>query len=167
MVQFTLPTVGDLKFPNTTDGYWEFPLKFSDRDVAFDVNVEDGEMTETLFERVKSFVVDAGGFDATARSAIRADFAGDPEGSSSLYLSHHADEFSGEERAQHFGSRDAKNLGVDQLLEAIHLKRIGLYPDSDDYVAVFDYTIDENATDYVLAVEFDETGAVIGVSMDS
>jgi hypothetical protein len=167
MVQFTLPTVGNLDFPNTTDGYWEFPLKFSGRDVEFDVNVEDGEMTETLLEKVKSFVVDAGRFDSTARSAIRADFAEDPEGSSSLYLSHHADEFSDEERAQHFGSRDAKSLGVEQLLKAIHLKRIGLYPDSDDYVAVFDYTIDEDATNYVLAVEFDEAGAVIGISMDS
>ena len=167
MVQFTLPTVGDLNFPNTTDGYWEFPLKFSNRDVAFDVNVEDGEMTETLFEKVKSFVVDAGRFDSIARSAIRADFAEDPEGSSSLYLSHHADEFSDEERAQYFGSGEARSLGVDQLLKAIHLKRIGLYPDSDDYVAVFDYTIDEDATDYVLAVQFDEAGAVIGISMDS
>jgi hypothetical protein len=70
MVQFTLPTVGNLDFPNTTDGYWEFPLKFSGRDVEFDVNVEDGEMTETLLEKVKSFVVDAGRFDSTARAVF-------------------------------------------------------------------------------------------------
>ena len=167
MFQFTLPTGGRLDFPNATDGYWEFSLRFADRDVAFDVNVENGQMTETLFERVEPFVVYTGRFDSTARSAIRVDFAESPDGSSSLYLGHHADEFSDEERAKHFGSRDAKNLGIRQLLNAIHLKRIGLYPDSDDPIAVFDYTIDEDATNYLLSIEFDEAGAVIGISMES
>jgi hypothetical protein len=32
---------------------------------------------------------------------------------------------------------------------------------------VFDYTIDEEATDYLLAVEFDSDGGVRGISMDS
>jgi len=32
---------------------------------------------------------------------------------------------------------------------------------------VFDYTIDEEATDYILAVEFNSDGEVVGISMDS
>jgi len=32
---------------------------------------------------------------------------------------------------------------------------------------VFDYTIDEEVTDYLLAVEFDGDGGVYGISMDS
>jgi len=167
MAQFTLQNVGTLDFPRAANGHWRFPLKFSGGDVTFDVNVEGREMTEILFEKVKFFVAEVDHFDSIARSAIRTDFAEDSEGSSHLYLRHHANELSDEEWAQHFGSRDAKSRGVDQLLMAIHLKRIGLYPGSDDYVAVFDYTIDEDPPDYVLAVEFDESGTVFGISMES
>jgi hypothetical protein len=124
-------------------------------------------MTQKMFDRVKTFLVDTSRFESLARSAVRAEYAEDPDGSSCLYLSHHAEEFSTEEMLTYFGTESADGLGVDQLLKAIHLKRIGLYPDSDDYVAVFDYTIDEDATDYVLAVQFDETGAPTGISMDS
>ncbi|WP_396268753.1 DUF2004 domain-containing protein, partial [Ideonella sp.] len=158
MIRFSFPSVGSLDFPNAPDGYWEFPLKFADRDVRLDVNVRDGQISVAMFEKVKPFVVDIARFDSAARSAIRVDFGEDSEGSSSLYLSHHAEEFSDEERAQHFGSRDVNSLGVEELLKAIHLKRIGLYPESDGYVAVFDYTIGEGATHYVLAIEFGATG---------
>jgi hypothetical protein len=167
MPQFILPTGGKLNFPSNKDGYWEFSLKFSDRELEVDVNVENGGMTETLFEKVKGFIANANRFDIVARLAIRANFTENLDGASRLYLSHHADELNDEERAQYFGSRDANKLGVEQLLKSIHLMRIGLYPDSEDYVAVFDYTIDEDATDYVLAVQFDEAGAVQDISMDS
>jgi len=167
MAQFTLPVVGTLDFPPATDGYWEFELEMAGRSIEFDFNVEEGEMSESMLDKVKSFIVDAVRFDSTARAAIQTEFADDPEGSSHLYLSHHADEFSDEEREKYFGSTDAESLGVDQLLNAIHLKRIGLYPNSDNYVAVFDYTIDEDATDYVLAIEFNDSGEVFGISMDS
>ena len=66
-----------------------------------------------------------------------------------------------------FGITDPDDLDIQHLLDALQLKRIGLYPDSEDLVAVFDYAIDEQATDYLLAVEFDGEGAVIGISMDS
>jgi hypothetical protein len=167
MTKFTISNVGTLDFPVETDGYWEFELEFADRAVEFDFNVEDGVMTEDLLEKVKSFVVDVARFDSVARNAIRSDYNNDSEGSSCLYLSHHAEEFSDKEIEQYFGSKNVESLGVDQLLNAIHLNRIGLYPDSEDYVAVFDYTIDADATDYILAVEFDKSGQVVGISMDS
>lgn len=167
MTKFTISNVGALEFPADTDGYWQFELEFAGRTVEFDFNVEDGAMTEALLEKVKSFVVDVSRFDLVARNAIRSDYSNDSEGSSCLYLSHHAEEFSDEEMAQYFGSKNVASLGVDQLLNAIHLNRIGLYPGSEDYVAVFDYTIDADATDYILAVEFDESGQVVGISMDS
>ena len=167
MALLTLPSIGTLDFPADTDGCWDFTLEFAGHTVPFDVNVDGCEMTQSLLDKVQFFVADAGRFEAIARSAIQADYADDPEGASSLYLSHHAEEFGDEENIKYFGSKDVATLGGAQLLKAIHLKRIGLYPDSEDYVAVFDYMIDEDASDYILAVEFDESGTVVGISMDS
>lgn len=167
MTTFELPEIGLLDFPVNTHGCWEFEIRVGADTVNLDINTDGDEMTESMFGKVKSFIVDAARFESLARNAIRADYLEDADGSSCLYLSHHAEEFSVEQRLKYFGAEATESLGVDQLLKAIQLKRIGLYPDSDDYVAVFDYSIDEDATNYVLAVEFDEAGAPIGVSMDS
>jgi hypothetical protein len=156
MSSFQLPSTGILEFPDDTDGHWEFEILVGVDTVKVDINTDADKMTAKMFNRVKTFLVDASRFESLARSAVRADYADDTEGSSCLYLSHHAEEFSTEERLKYFGSEIPDGLGGDQLQKAIHLKRIGLYPDSDDHIAVFDFTIDEDATDYVLAVQFDE-----------
>lgn len=136
-------------------------------DVPVDINVDGDAFTESMFEEIKDFISDAARFDEIARDAIKAEYAEKPEGTVSTYLSHHAEELSEKELLRIFGTAEPDDLGIDHLLDALQLKRIGLYPGSDRYSAVFDYTIDAEATDYVLAVEFDQDGEVFGISMDS
>lgn len=167
MASFDLSPIGRVDFANNSDGWWEFSLSRADEAIRVDFNVDGKEMTKPGFDLVKQFVENAAAFESAAREAIKADFASDPEGSSALYLSHHAENFDGDERLEYFGTKDTDALGVEHLLGSLHLQRIGLYPDSEDYVAVFDYSLDPDATQYILAVEFDSSGHVVGVSMDS
>ena len=167
MPSFELSPIGRVEFPSNPDGHWEFSLSRADHAVEVDFNLDDGEMTKQGFERVKQFVERVDAFESVARKAIEADFASDPDGSSALYLSHHAEELNADERLKYFGSKDTGALGVQQLLGSLHLRRIGLYPESEDYVAVFDYSLDPDVTQYILAVEFDSSGNVVGISMDS
>lgn len=167
MASFDLSPIGHVDFPNNSDGCWEFSLSRADGSVGVDFNVDGDEMTKQGFDRVKQFVEQADAFESSARKAIKADFASDPDGSSALYLSHHAENLDAEERLKYFGSKDTAALGVEHLLSSLHLQRIGLYPDSEDYVAVFDYSLDPDTTQYILAVEFDSSGRVVGISMDS
>jgi hypothetical protein len=120
-----------------------------------------------MLEAVKPFIADAARFDEIAREALRQEHHERPEGTVETYLSHHAEELGEKDLARIFGVDDPDDLTIGHLIDALQLKRIGLYPESDDYVAVFDFTIDEEATDYVLAVEFDPDGEVFGISMDS
>ena len=167
MPSFELKPIGRVDFPSNDDNYWDFSLPHADRSIEVDFNLEEGEMTKPRFDSVKKFVESAYSFESAARKAIEQDFAEDPESSSATYLSHHAEELSDEERLKYFGSKDASTLKVEHLLRSLHLQRIGLYPDSEDYVAVFDFSLDPNATQYILAVEFDASGEVVGVSMES
>lgn len=167
MASFELPPIGLVDFPRADDGYWEFELSFDGDAVRVDFNADGAELKKHAFDTVKQFVANASAFDAAARKAIRADFDADAEGSSALYLSHHAEEFTSEQRLEYFGAEDPGTLGVEHLLKSLRLQRIGLYPESEDYVAVFDYSVDEEATQYILAVEFDAAGTVVGISMDS
>jgi hypothetical protein len=136
-------------------------------EVPVDVNVDGAEPTKAQFATIREFFEDPARFDEIAREALRVEFTEKPEGTVSTYLSHHAEELSEKDLLRIFTTSDPDELTIDHLLDSLYLKRIGLYPDSDDYVAVFDFTIDEQATDYLLAVEFDAEGDVFGVSMDS
>lgn len=167
MPSFQLQPIGQVDFPSNGDNYWEFSLPLADRSIDVDFNLDEGEMTKPRFDLVKKFVEAAAAFESAARKAIEADFASDPDSESATYLSHHAEELSDEERLKYFGSKDASVLKVQHLLHSLHLQRIGLYPDSEDYVAVFDFSLDPEATQYILAVEFDASGESVGVSMES
>ena len=167
MATFEIPVVGAIDFPGGTGGYWQFDLPMRGGDVPVDINVDGDAFTRELLEEIKGFISDAVRFDEIARDAFKAEHAEKPEGTVGTYLSHHAEELSEKELLRIFGTANPDDLNIDYLLDALQLKRIGLYPGSEDFVAVFDYTIDEEATDYILAVEYDRDGEVFGISMDS
>jgi Protein of unknown function (DUF2004) len=167
MATFDIPGVGAIDFPKGTNGYWEFALPMRSGDVPVDINADGDEFTQSMFDEIKAFISDAARFDEIARDAFKAEYTEKPEGTIATYLSHHAEELGEKDLLRIFGTADPDDLGIDHLLDALQLKRIGLYPESDGFAAVFDYSIDEEATDYILAMEFDRDGEVIGISMDS
>jgi len=93
------------------------------------------------------FTRDAAHFDGVARAAIAAD-----HDNVTLYVEHHVAEL---------------HLEAPQVLEKLVLARIGLYPQRPSRLAVFDYTLDGNVTQYVLAVAFDKAGSVVAIDMES
>src|SRR6185503_4513101 len=167
MPTFELPVVGAVEFPGGTGGHWQFALPMRGGDVPVDINAGGDTFTKEMLAEIHGFIADAARFDEIARDAFKAEFAEKPEGTVGIYLSHHAEELGEKDLLRIFGTADPDDLGIDHLLDALQLKRIGLYPGSEGYCAVFDYTIDEEVTDYLLAVEFDGDGGVYGISMDS
>jgi hypothetical protein len=167
MPTFEIPQVGAVDFPGGTGGYWQFALPMRSGDVPVDINVEGDAFTRDMLDEIKTFISDAARFDEIARDAFKAEFNEKPEGNVGTYLSHHAEELGEKELLRIFGTPDPDDLSIEHLLDALQLKRIGLYPGSEDLAAVFDYTIDDEATDYILAMEFDRDGEVFGISMDS
>ncbi len=167
MPTFDIPVVGPVEFTNGTNGYWQFELPMRGGDVPVDINSDEDAFTESLLAEIHDFIADAARFDEIARDAFKAEFTEKPEGTVGTYLGHHAEELGEKDLLRIFGITDPDDLDIQHLLDALQLKRIGLYPGSEDVLAVIDYTIDEEATDYILAVEFDGDGEVYGISMDS
>ena len=99
-----------------------------------------------------AFVRKASGYDAAARAALAADY-GREDSDVVLYIEHHASE-----------------LGLpddDSWLATLVLRGINLYPGDMSRMAVFDYTLPDEATQYVLAVAFDDAGSVVSIDMES
>jgi hypothetical protein len=167
MPTFEIPAVGAVEFPSGTNGHWRFSLPTRGGDVPVDINTGSDSFTKEMLAEIQPFIEDAARFDEIARDAFRTEFAEKPEGTVGTYLSHHAEELGEKDLLRIFGTAEPDDLDIHHLLEALQLERIGLYPGSEDYSAVFDYTIDAEATDYILAVEFDADGELFGISMDS
>ena len=53
------------------------------------------------------------------------------------------------------------------LLKKLHLVRVGLYPDSKDQFAIFDYSIGKELTNYLVVINTDENGNLEYMTMES
>jgi hypothetical protein len=130
-------------------------ITFAGHPVRFGLTIDTGAAPEDL-KGLPQRPEDLVALDRAARAAILEDAQSDDEEASALpYLEHHQDLF-GPEAA----SPEAK-------LSRLVLVNVALYPESEDGRVMLDYSIDPDATDYVLCVYFDPEGQPIGVNMES
>ena len=53
------------------------------------------------------------------------------------------------------------------MRKLLHLNRIGFYPHDAQHYAVFDYTLGEEYTDYLLVVVLNDAGEIEYITMES
>jgi Protein of unknown function (DUF2004) len=178
MATFDLPVLGPTDFAPSSEGCWDFQLEIPSGPVAVDVNLALGqEMTAEMISRMAPFFAGLASFDSLARAALKADYEKGEAGQAREFLAFHIEEFTEAERERWFGPDDPDSLGVDHLLAALRLDRMGLYPEQPEKIAVFDYVIgrrfrDEDGkfivdSDEILCVNFDADGKLSHVSWES
>jgi hypothetical protein len=147
--------------------YWKKMLRLADHDVAVDMTIEDpAEATPELLDRAALLVARLSHFDALARAGLRHSYDEDPDSAVALYVTHHLEELSAETLAAIFDkAKDA--VTVEDVLSRLLLRRVGSYPAKAGGSATLDYTIVADESQYVLAVQLDETGDVIAIEMES
>lgn len=102
--------------------------------------------------------------ETTARAAIKQSFGtGDDESGTDLFVSHHLDELDGKYWHKHLGTSSPEPIRILDILEL----RSHWGDDDDNGLDVFDFTLPDDVTDYVISVRFDETGKVEDISMES
>ena len=96
-----------------------------------------------------------------ARAQISAVYGTpDDEFGATLFVSHHLDEIDASYWVEHTGQAKPDAQQVLQLLE------LRLDPEEDE-IDILDFTLPGAVTNYVICVEFDGSGNVTGVSMES
>ncbi|MEM9403485.1 MAG: DUF2004 domain-containing protein [Pseudomonadota bacterium] len=99
--------------------------------------------------------------EASARAHIDATYGTvDNESGASLFVSHHLDELDSTYWHEHTGSGEPD---AHQVLRMLVLLR----DPEEEAIDFLDFTLPGGVSDYVLSVEFNETGDVIGVSIES
>lgn len=99
-----------------------------------------------------------------ALAAIKRTFGTEVgEFGANLFASHHLDELDSDYWQKHLGSKKPDPVRVLDILEL----RSHWGDDEDDGIEVFDFTLPDDITDYVISVRFDEAGEVEEISMES
>jgi hypothetical protein len=100
--------------------------------------------------------------ETSARAAIKRAFgAGDDEAGVSLFVLHHLEEIDADYWKKHFSTDRPDPL---RILDALVLRS---HWGGHDEINTFDFTLPEEATNYVISVGFDGAGEVSGISMES
>lgn len=99
-----------------------------------------------------------------ARAAIKQT-VGTPEGEygADLFASHHIEELDGDYWQKHLGTSHPEPAQVLDLLQL----RSHWGDDDENGLDVFDFTLPDDVTNYVVSVRFDAAGAVEEISMES
>lgn len=100
-----------------------------------------------------------------ALAAIKLSFGTEEaEYGANLFVEHHQDdEADGDYWQKHLGTRNPAPASILDILEL----RSHWSDDDEDGIQIFDFTLPDGATNYVISVRFDADGKVEEISMES
>ena len=157
-----LPYFGEIHVELTdevTNLDWNVEVELLNQAVNLDLEVMSEDIDVSF---LKDFLSNLPTKVQLAQKALENDYQNGKE--VKFYLQHHLEEFDEEELASL--EIDTLNNPIEQLFKQLHLTDISISFDEEWFVN-FDFTIDEELTNYLLAVSFDEEGVVSDIAMES
>ena len=166
MANIKLPHFGVLD-PSSLEGYYDVDIDFNNTEIQIDLNFEKGTIDVKRLEIVKQFIENVRIHDLNNRKYIQDDYDDEEGDTVRSYMEHHLEELATDDLDELIGqgvkSADRSKL----LLKKLQLVRVGLYPDSEDQFAIFDYSIGKDLTNYLVVINTDENGNLDYMTMES
>ena len=164
MNHYELPIFGKINLDQVED-YMVKDIMLDGRDISIDLNFDNLKVKESLVTPLVDFIDKLHVHMDAALLKIREDFIAG--GEVLEYIEHHTEEVEADEMDALLKNAD-KNLSKEkQLLSVLHLKRIGLYPDSDSNFSTYDFTLGQDFTNYLIVVNMDKDGTIREIVMES
>lgn len=166
MASYALPHFGEIDLSNL-DEYYDAEIDFNGEEIGIDLNFENKTIDKKKMDVVKGFIDKIADFDKKNKKYIENDYADEDGDTVKTYIEHHLEEI---DKTALAGLLDFNNKSVTpekQLLKALRLVRVGLYPDSEDQFAIFDYSIGKDLTDYLVVINTDKNGKLDYMTMES
>ena len=116
---------------------------------------------------VKKIIDNITRLDKQNKVYIDNDFNDEDGDTVRFYLEHHLEEVDKEELSTLIDFDDKSTEPEKQLLDKLRLVRIGLYPDNDENFAVFDYSLGESFTNYLVVINLNIKGKLDYMTMES
>ena len=166
MADYTLPYFGNLSTDNLEE-YYAVNIAFNGTEIQLDLNFEEKTIDLTTMDNAKKLLETIGEFDAQNQKYLRDDYHDEDGDTVKLYLEHHLAEVAKEELSTLINFDDKTIEPEKQLLAQLQLVRVGLYLHEEESFAIFDYSIGEEITDYLVVVKTDMDGTLDYMVMES
>ena len=166
MASIKLPYFGNLD-SESLEAYCDVDIDFNNSEVQIDLNFERTSIDIKRLEIVKQFIENIRIHDLNNKKYIQNDFDEKDGDTVRFYLEHHLEELASDDLNNLIGSNFKSTEQPAQLLKKLHLVRVGLYPDSEDQFAIFDYSIGKELTNYLVVINTDENGNLDYMTMES
>ena len=161
-----LPHFGKLPTENLEE-YYDVDIDFKGNQIQIDLNFDSKTIDASTFEKIKKVIENIEKFDEQNKKYILQDYNDEEGDTVKFYLEHHLDEVEKEELSALINFDDTANEPEKQLLNKLKMVRVGLYPNDKDNFAIFDYSIGQEITNYLVVINTDENGALDFMSMES
>ena len=166
MATIKLPHFGSLD-PDSLEEYYDIDIPFNDTEIQIDLNFEQITIDAKRLDVAAKFIGNIRIHDLNNKKYIEKDF-NDPGGDTvKFYLEHHLEDLGEEELSGLIDLKSRSSDHIKQLFKKLHLVRVGLYPDSVDQFAIFDYSIGKELTQYLIVINADENGNIEYMTMES
>ena len=149
--------------PDNLNDYYTTEIDFQGRMVPLDINFDEYAIDRQKLEAVEPFVANPGLYHDKAVAAMQQDYL-----SGTIvkpYLEEHLNLFTHQSSAAEPATITGE--GSTKQIAQLYLKRIGFYPENENEFAVFDYTINEEETQYLIVVNFKKDGEIDNLTMES
>lgn len=139
--------------------YYEAQISFQNHTVRLDINFDEYTIDQLKLEAIENFVANLNSYHQKAVEAMQQDIlTGDVV---KHYIKEHEPLFA------KYREADSKSGSEAEEIAGLYLKRIGFYPENENQFAVFDYTIDEKSTQYLVVANFKRDGEIDNLTMES
>ena len=151
---------GEIDFERLEEWYeTELELNGKTVEVSITVSTKTNSLDKNDIQRVEDYVENLQSNEASIRLLIQEDFRG--KGETKNYIDTQIEYQDKEDIADLIKAADKKLSKKEKLLSVLTLLRIVFYPEKEDKIfAVFDYTINEELTDDLLAVKLRKDNGV-------
>ncbi len=151
---------------NKTEEYIDILIEINENEVSIDLNIIEEKISEETIQPTIKFLDNLSGIEKIAHKQVLLDFQNGNIVKD--YIEHHIGEFNDEElKSLGIESTDSSENKKQKFLNKIHLKRIGIYPEEWDSLAIFDYTINDDLTQYLIVLKFDSNGKFVDIYTES
>ena len=166
MASIKLPHFGILD-SDSLDEYYDVEIDFNGQEIQIDLNFANKTIDIQRLETAKQFIENIRIHDLNNKKYIQQDFNDEDGDTVRFYLEHHLEELASDDLNNLIGADFKSAEQSAQLLNKLHLVRVGLYPDSEDQFAIFDYSIGKELTNYLVVINTDENGNLDYMTMES
>lgn len=166
MPKTTLPYFGEID-TESLESFYDVVVEIDGKELDLDLNFENTQIDNNNLLKIEQFLGRIQKLDKLNKNHIKEDY-NDPDGEVIVdYIEHHLETFDKEDLTSIIDIENSETPPGTQLLNALHLVRVGLYPETNDQFAIFDYSIGKNLTPYIVTITLDSDGNLKYMDMES